>query len=73
MERECARSGCRSRPLGAPGKIVDAILEQASEHEADLVVASAGLAELRVGWRRRKLIDLLFPRLSCPLLLGRCA
>jgi hypothetical protein len=73
LERECARNGCRTRSLGAAGKIVDAVLEQASAHEADLVVASAGLADVRVGWRRRRLIDLLFPRLSCPLLLGRSA
>ncbi len=73
LERECDRNGCRTRPLGSPNKIVDDVLEKASTLEADLVVADAGLADLRVGWRRRKLIDLLFPRLSCPLLLGRCA
>jgi nucleotide-binding universal stress UspA family protein len=73
LERECARHGCRTRPVSADGKGVDVILERAAALEADLVVAGAQLAELRVGWRRRKALELLFPRFPCPLLLGRPA
>jgi nucleotide-binding universal stress UspA family protein len=73
LERECARHGCRTRPVSADGKGAKVILERAAALEADLVVADAGLANLRVGWRRRRVLDQLFPRLSCPLLLARCA
>jgi len=73
LERECERSGCRARPVDSEGKIVDVILDRAAALDADLVVAGTGLAEVRVGWRRKKLLDLLSSRLSCPLLLGRCA
>jgi hypothetical protein len=73
LERECARHGFRTRPVSADGKGAKIILERAAELEADLVMADAGLADLRVGWRRRKALDLLFPRFPCPLLLGRCA
>jgi len=73
IEREAARIGCRIRPLPFEGKPAEAILERAAALEVDLVIAGTGLAELRVGWRRRRLLDLLFPRMPCPLLLGRCA
>jgi hypothetical protein len=73
LERECARLGCRARPVSADGKGANVILERAAALEADLVVAGAGLAQLRVGWRRKKVLDLLFPRFPCPVLLGRSA
>jgi hypothetical protein len=73
LERECARQGCRARPVSADGQGAKVILERASSLEADLVVADAGLADLRVGWRRKKVLDQLFPLLPCPLLLRRCA
>jgi hypothetical protein len=73
LERECARYGFRARPVSSDGEGAKGILECAAALEADLVVADAGLAELRVGWRRRKLLDLVFPRFPCPLLLGRSA
>jgi nucleotide-binding universal stress UspA family protein len=73
LERECARHGFRTRPVSADGKGAKVILERAADLDADLVVADAGLADLRVGWRRRKVLDQLFPRFPCPLLLGRSA
>jgi nucleotide-binding universal stress UspA family protein len=73
LERECARQGCHARPVCADGKGPKVILERAADLEVDLVVADAGLADLRFGWRRKRALDLLFPRLPCPLLLGRCA
>jgi len=73
LERECARQGYRTRAVSSEGKGAKAIVDIAAALEADLVLADAGLAEIRVGWRRRKALDLLFPRLPCPLLLGRCA
>jgi hypothetical protein len=59
--------------VAAEGKTVEAILGRAVALDVDLVIAGAGLAELRVGWRRKQLLDILFPRLPCPLLLGCCA
>ena len=73
LERECAGSGCRIRPVSCDGKIGDVILERATELQADLVMADSGLADVRVGWRKRRLLDQLFPRLTCPLLLSRAA
>ncbi len=73
LERECARHGFRTRPVDVEGKIADVILSRAADLEVDLVIASAGLADVRVGWRRRRILDLLFPRLPCPVLLGRSA
>ncbi len=73
LERECARNGCRTRPVSADGKGPKVIVDLATALEADLVMADAGIADLRVGWRRRRALDLLFPRFPCPLLLGRCA
>lgn len=73
LERECARRGCKVKLLAAGGTTADAIVQRASSMEADLVIAGVGLAELRVGFWRRRLLDVMFPRLSCPLLFGRCA
>jgi hypothetical protein len=73
LERECAGSGCRIRPVSCDGKIGDVILDRATELQADLVMADSGLADVRVGWRKRRLLDQLFPRLTCPLLLARAA
>jgi len=73
LEQECARNGCRTRPISADGKGAKVIVDLATALEADLVMADAGLADLRVGWRKRRALDLLFPRFPCPLLLGRCA
>lgn len=73
MERECVRGGCRARAAAGEGHPADAVLEQAAQLKADLVIAGSELADVRVGWRRRKLLDVLLPRLTCPVLLGRCA
>lgn len=73
LERECARRGCKARPVPKRPGGADTIVERAAELEADLVIAGASLAEVRFGWRRRRMLDAVFPRLSCPLLFGRCA
>lgn len=73
LERECARRGCRTRLVSAGTGPAKSILERVATLEVDLVIAGVGLAELRVGWRRRRMMDLVFPRLPCPLLFGRSA
>lgn len=73
LERELTRSGCRARPVASQGSPAESVVERASALEADLVVAGGGIAELRVGWRRRRLMDLVAPRLTCPLLFSRAA
>lgn len=73
LERECGKRGCRTRPVAGEGNPADLILRQAASLEADLVIGGPGLADLRVGWRRRRVVDLLSSRLTCPLLFSRCA
>jgi universal stress protein family protein len=73
LERECARRGFRARRVDAVRSPAESVLERASALEADLVVAGAGLVDVRVGWRRRRFLDLVAPRLTCPLLFSRCA
>lgn len=73
LEREVVRRGLRVRRVDSDRSPADCVVEQASTLDVDLVVAGAGLADLRVGWRRRRLLDLLAPRLSCPVLFSRCA
>ena len=73
LEKECARRGCKVRPLESDGAPADAILRRAKAFGADLVIAGAGLADLRAGWWRRRILDVVLPRLCCPLLFGPCA
>ena len=73
LEREAARRGARVRRVDADLSPAECVVERASTLNADLVVAGAGLADLRIGWRRRRLLDLVAPRLSCPVLFSRCA
>lgn len=73
LERECARRGCRVRLVSGRGGAADDIVDRAAEFQADLVIVGRGLAELRVGWLRRRLLDVVVPRLACPLLFSRCA
>jgi nucleotide-binding universal stress UspA family protein len=73
VERECSQRGCRARLVAVRGGAAETIVDRAEALQADLVIAGAGLAELRVGFWRRRLLDLVFPRLSCPLLFSRCA
>lgn len=73
LERECARRGCKVKVITAGGTPAETIVQRAAAMEADLVIAGVGLAELRVGFWRRRLLDVVFPQLSCPLLFGRCA
>jgi len=73
LEREFARRGFRARRVEGFGSPSESVVERASTLEADLVVAGAGLADVRIGWLRRRLLDLVAPRLSCPLLFSRCA
>ena len=73
LERECARRGLRVRRVDGDLSPAECIVERAASLQADLVIAGTGLADLRVGWRRRRLLDLVAPRLPCPMLFGRCA
>jgi nucleotide-binding universal stress UspA family protein len=73
LQRECERRGCRIRPVDGDGSPSDAIVKRAREFGADLVIAGAGLVDLRAGWWRRRILDVVLPRLTCPLLFGRCA
>jgi len=73
LERECSRRGLRVRRVDGGRSPAESLVERAETLKADLVVAGTGLADLRVGWLRRRLLDLVAPRLSCPLLFGRCA
>jgi hypothetical protein len=73
LERECDRRGCKVRPVDGVGAPAEAIVDRAKTFGADLVIAGAGLANLRAGWLRRRVLDVLLPRLPCPLLFGRCA
>jgi hypothetical protein len=73
MERECTRRGLRFRRVDSDRSPADSVVERASTLEADLVLAGTGLADVRIGWRRKRLLDLVSPRLSCPLLFSRCA
>lgn len=73
LERELLRSGCRVRPVAASGAPARALVQRCAELEADLVIVGAGVSDLRVGWRRRRLVDLVLPRLTCPLLFSRAA
>lgn len=73
LEREYARRGLRVRRVEGDQSPAECVVERASTLDADLVVAGAGLADVRIGWRRRRLLDLVAPRLSCPVLFSRCA
>ena len=73
LERECERRGCRIRRVDGDGAPAEAIVARAAAFDADLVIAGAGLAELRAGWWRRRILDLVLPRLPCPMLFARCA
>ena len=73
LEREISRHGVRARRVDADQSAAECIVERASTLNADLVVAGAGVADVRIGWRRRRLIDLVAPRLTCPVLFSRCA
>jgi hypothetical protein len=73
MERECTRRGLRFRRVDSDQSPAESVVERAVTLEADLILAGTGLADVRIGWRRRRLLDLVTPRLSCPLLFSRCA
>ncbi len=73
MEKECERRGCKVRPLESDGAPAESILKRARAFGADLVIAGAGLADLRAGWWRRRILDVVLPRLCCPVLFGPCA
>jgi len=73
LEREFARHGLRIRTVDGARSPAESVIERASTLNADLIVAGTGLADVRVGWRRRRLLDLVAPRLSCPVLFGRSA
>lgn len=73
MERECTRRGLRFRRVDSDRSPAESVVERASTFEADLVLAGTGLADVRIGWRRKRLLDLMAPRLPCPLLFSRCA
>jgi nucleotide-binding universal stress UspA family protein len=73
LQRECARQGLRVRTVASAQSPAESVVERAAALNADLVVAGTGLADVRVGWWRRRLLDLVAPRLSCPLLFSRCA
>jgi len=73
LERECERRGCKVRPVDGDGAPAEAIVKRAQAFGADLIIAGAGLADLRAGWWRRRILDVVLPRLPCPLLFGRCA
>ena len=73
LERECARHGLRVRTVDVARSPAESVVERASTLDVDLIVAGAGLADVRVGWRRRRLLDLVAPRLPCPVLFNRCA
>jgi nucleotide-binding universal stress UspA family protein len=73
LEKECERRGCRVRPVESDGSPAESILKRARAFGADLVIAGAGLADLRAGWWRRRILDVVLPRLCCPLLFGPCA
>jgi len=73
LERECDRRGCKIRLVDGEGAPAEAIVARARAFDADLVIAGAGLAHLRAGWWRRRILDLVLPRLTCPMLFARCA
>ena len=73
LERECERRGCKVRPIDGDGAPADVIVKRAKAFDADLVIAGAGLADVRAGWWRRRILDAVLSCLPCPLLFGRCA
>jgi hypothetical protein len=73
VEKECTRRGLRFRRVDSGRNPAESVVERASTLDADLVLAGPGLADVRLGWRRKRLLDLIAPRLSCPLLFSRCA
>lgn len=73
LERECTRHGLRVRTVDVAQSAAESVVERATSLEADLIVAGTGLAEVRVGWRRKRLLELVAQRLPCPVLFNRCA
>jgi hypothetical protein len=73
LERQCTGHGLRVRTVDVARSPAESVVERASSLDADLIVAGTGLADVRVGWRRRRLLDLVAPRLPCPVLFNRCA
>src|SRR5262245_25037756 len=59
LERECEQRGCKVRPVDGEGAPAEAIVKRAKSFSADLVIAGAGLADVRAGWWRRRLLDMV--------------